>query len=292
MALPVIYMDYRTLIDCAALAAGLDAPELRLFDCRFNLADTRQGQRHYATGHIPGAYYAHLERDLSGPISADSGRHPLPEVERLRAWLEDHGVQPTTQVIAYDDSGGSMAVRLWWLLRWMGHPRVALLDGGLQAWEQAGLPLTAEHPRPPASHRYSGHPDWDQVVTTAEVVRELANGSPRLLLLDARTEERFRGAAEPIDPVAGHIPGAANLPLQQNLAADGSFRSGAVLRALYAAKLAGHPPSEVAVMCGSGVTACHNLLAMELAGLPGGRLYAGSWSEWIRDPARPVAEGA
>lgn len=284
-------MTFDTLVDCATLAAHLDAPDWRVFDCRFDLADTGRGERAYREAHLPGAWYAHLDRDLSGPVTPRTGRHPLPAVDALAGWLGAHGVQAGTQVVAYDDSGGTMAVRLWWLLRWLGHTRVALLDGGWPAWSAAGLPVEAAPPRPVAPATFDARPDWGQVVTTQEIARQLATGGSGVLLLDARTPERFRGEAEPIDPVAGHVPGAVNLPLQENLNPDGTFRSAAALRRLYETALAGRPPESVAAMCGSGVTACHNLLAMELAGLAGGRLYAGSWSEWIRDPARPVATG-
>ena len=282
-------MSFRTLIDGETLAAQLNETDWRIFDCRFDLADTRRGERAYAKGHIPGSLYTHLDRDLSGPITPQSGRHPLPEIANLSAWLGARGVARDTQVIAYDDTGGTMAVRLWWLLRWLGHRRVALLDGGLPSWVNAGLPLQTDPPPTPPQREFHAAPDFAQVVTSNEIVDQLKARDDRLLLL--RTRERYRGEAEPLDPVAGHIPGAVNLPLQDNLNDDGRFKSPAVLRSLYEKVLAGHPPDDTAVMCGSGVTACHNLLAMELAGLTGGRLYAGSWSEWIRDPNRPVATG-
>jgi thiosulfate/3-mercaptopyruvate sulfurtransferase len=282
---------FTTLIDQRALAAEIDHPDWRVIDCRFDLAAPAQGERAYREAHLPGAHYAHLDRELSSPITPSSGRHPLPDPARLCRWLGGLGITPQTQVIAYDDSGGSMAVRLWWLLRWLGHGPVALLDGGWQAWVQAGRPTTADDPPARTAVERPCHPDPTQVVDSAEIERELAGDRRRLLLLDARTGERFRGEAEPIDPVAGHIPGAINLPLQQNLDKDGRFRPAAELHALYSAALRGHPAERIAVMCGSGVTACHNLLAMEIAGLGGGRLYAGSWSEWIRDPARAVATG-
>lgn len=284
-------MIYQTLIEASELADHLSDSGWRVFDCRFDLADTGRGEREYAVSHLPGAWYAHLDRDLSGPITAVSGRHPLPDTARLRRWLGDHGIAPDTQVVAYDDTGGNMAVRLWWLLRWLGHERVALLNGGWQAWRTASLPITAEPPAPPTAVAFDGAPDWGQVVDSAAILDSL--GSPSApLLIDARTGERFRGEAEPIDPVAGHVPGAVNLPLQENLATDGRFKSANELRDLYLRVLGTRPPTAAAAMCGSGVTACHNLLAMEIAGLHGGRLYAGSWSEWIREPGRPVATGS
>ncbi len=284
-------MTFDTLINCDTLLANLHQPDWRVFDCRFDLADTRRGERAYREGHIPGAHYAHLDRDLSSPITPQTGRHPLPAVETLAAWLGAHGVDDATQVAVYDDSGGTMAVRLWWLLRWLGHPRVALLDGGWPAWSAAGLPVETRPAPPPTPAAFRARPDGRQIVSTGEIVQQLNSGSRSLLIMDARTRERFRGDAEPIDPVAGHIPGAISLPLQENLRPDGTFKTEEALRDLYLTALAGHAPGDVAAMCGSGVTACHNLLAMELAGLHGGRLYAGSWSEWIRDPSHPVATG-
>jgi thiosulfate/3-mercaptopyruvate sulfurtransferase len=282
---------YRTLIDCERLADLIADGAVRLFDCRFNLADTAQGERDFGFAHIPGAYYAHLDRDLSSAVTDQSGRHPLPHVDRLAEWLGAHGVTQDTQVVAYDDTGGTMAVRLWWLLRWLGHDQVALLDGGWQAWQQAGRPTEYITPEPATACRFQPRPDRRMLVSTEDVRRYCAGDQRDMLLLDARTAERFQGIQEPIDPVAGHIPGATNLPLQANLDGNGRFRTAGELRCLYLKSLHGQDPSEVAAMCGSGVTACHNLLAMEIAGLHGGRLYAGSWSEWIRDAANPVAVG-
>ncbi len=284
-------MSFETLISCAQLSAVGNTGDCRVFDCRFDLADTRRGEQAYRRGHIPGAFYAHLDRQLSSPITPQSGRHPLPDVDALRRWLGGHGVGPAVQVVVYDDSGGTMAVRLWWLLRWLGHPRVAVLDGGWPSWVRAGLPQQREQPAQPEAVLFDGQPAWDQVVSTTQIAQQLRSGDSGVQLMDARTPERFRGEAEPIDPVAGHIPGAINLPLQLNLAADGRFQPVDTLKALYNEALGEHRADEIALMCGSGVTACHNLLAMEIAGLHGARLYAGSWSEWIRDPARPVATG-
>lgn len=284
-------MAYETLIDPKTLAGRLGQADWRLFDCRFDLAAVERGARAYADAHVPGAFYAHLERDLSGPITPETGRHPLPDARRLCEWLGRHGVGPNTQVIAYDDTGGSMAVRLWWLLRWLGHRRVAVLDGGWQTW--CALDDTCETGQPPAPEgpRYPGRPQSSRVVDSATIAGQLGAPDPELLVMDARSGERFRGENEPIDPVAGHIPGAINLPLQDNLDSDGRFKSPAALRARYLDAFNGHPAQDVVAMCGSGVTACHNLLAMAIAGLPDGRLYTGSWSEWIRDPRRPVATG-
>jgi thiosulfate/3-mercaptopyruvate sulfurtransferase len=285
-------MRYDTLVSAARLAQHLDDPDWRVVDCRFDLAATDHGARDYRLGHIPGAVYAHLDHDLSGPITPDTGRHPLPDPQRLGRWVGEIGITPDRQVIAYDDSGGTMAVRLWWLLRWLGHRDVALLDGGWQAWQQSGLPSESDPVSPSSAAVYPGTPDPSQVVETETLVAWCEQRDVSITLIDARTAERFNGEAEPIDPVAGHIPGAINRPLQENLDADGRFKSPEDLRRLYLGTLGGRPPASVVAMCGSGVTACHNLLAMEIAGLSGGRLYAGSWSEWIRDPARPVATDA
>jgi thiosulfate/3-mercaptopyruvate sulfurtransferase len=284
-------MNPEFLVSCEQLAPRLHDPDWRIFDCRFDLADVRRGTAAYVQSHLPGAFYAHLDRDLSSGITPHTGRHPLPDPARLGEWLGRHGVRQDTQVVAYDDSGGTMAVRLWWLLRWLGHHWVAVIDGGWQAWTAAGLPLENAPPQPAQAALFAGRPDPQMVVTTGAIERQLRERRETCLIMDARSAERFRGEAEPIDPVAGHIPGARNLPLQDNLAGDGRFRCAAELRTMYDAFLAGRPADTVVAMCGSGVTACHNLLAMEVAGLRGARLYAGSWSEWIRDPGRPVATG-
>jgi len=282
-------MSYRTLIDATTLSHRLNEPGCSVFDCRFDLADPGRGLREYQRCHIPGARYAHVDQDLSGPITPATGRHPLPDGATLCQWLGRNGVGPGTQVVVYDDSFGSMAVRLWWLLRWLGHQAVAVLDGGWQAWEAAELGTSRELPEAAAAPPYPGRPRPDMVLTAEQVLGDLGRGD--WLLLDARTPERFRGEQEPIDPVAGHVPGARNLPLQRNLDNEGRFLSSTQLRQLYERVLGGRPPETAACMCGSGVTACHDLLALEIAGLPGARLFAGSWSEWLRDPARPVATG-
>lgn len=281
-------MAHTTLITAATLQAHLDDPDWVVVDCRFNLADPAAGRRAYQDGHIPGARYAHLDEDLSAPVTATTGRHPLPDPARLAATLGAWGIGPGTQVLAYDDLGGMLAAaRLWWLLRWLGHTAVAVLDGGLPAWTRAGLPLSTDVPVI-AARTFIARPD-DRLWLTVEQVQGLPAHE---LLLDARGAARYRGEMEPIDPVAGHIPGALNLPTESNLAADGCFLPAAALRARFAALLGERPAARVVHSCGSGVTACHNLLAMEVAGLSGSRLYAGSWSEWIRDPQRPVATGA
>lgn len=276
------------LVDCATLAQHLHDPQWAVVDCRFDLADTAAGERAYHEAHIPGARYAHIDQVLSSPITPDSGRHPLPDPDALCHWLGTHGIGNDSQVVVYDHSGGAMAARLWWLLRWLGHEQVALLDGGWPAWLSAGLP-TESTMRSFSLRPFHGTPSDRMLLSTRQIVDDL--GSGRWLLIDARTAERFRGEQEPIDPVAGHIPGALNLPLQQQLNADGSFKSPQQLSGLYRPLVGDHPLDRVATLCGSGVTACHNLLAMHIAGLRGARLYAGSWSEWIRDPLRPVATG-
>jgi thiosulfate/3-mercaptopyruvate sulfurtransferase len=303
-------VEFKTLIDVDSLRKVLAMPGLAVIDCRFDLANPDAGARAYLAGHIPGARYADLNRDLSAPRSESSGRHPLPAADRFAKRLEELGVGNDTQVVAYDESNGSFAARLWWLLRWLGHTRVAVLDGGIKAWIAAGgaleageaSPTTAQsspHAQPtpaapisppaassPAPH-FAPRPDATAAVTAAEVAAALRD--PATLLVDARAAERYAGKVEPIDPVAGHIPGAVNHPFSTNLAADGRFLPAAELQASWRERLAGRDPRRVIAMCGSGVTACHNLLSLEIAGLSGAKLYAGSWSEWIRDPARPVA---
>jgi thiosulfate/3-mercaptopyruvate sulfurtransferase len=277
------------LVDSETLATHHNDADWVVFDCRFDLADSARGLNAYRAGHIPGAYYAHLDDPLSSPISAQSGRHPLPDSAALRAWFGERGVRDGVQVVAYDDSGGSMAVRVWWLLRWLDHADVAVLDGGWQAWCETGLPQDAASVPVAGGAPLRGQPNSAMLLDTGAVQTNLE--TREWLILDARTGERFRGEQEPIDPVAGHIPNARSAPLQDNLRADGRFRSAADLRTRYLELLGEYSADKAACMCGSGVSACHNLLAMELAGLGGARLYAGSWSEWIREPGRPVAIG-
>lgn len=279
----------QTLVDTATLAARIGDPSCRIVDCRFDLADPDAGAAAFARGHIPGAVYAHLERDLSGPRTPWSGRHPLPEPEQLAATFGAFGIDTGTEVVGYDESGGIYAARLWWLLRWLGHRNVAVLDGGLAAWRAARLPLSAE-PAVIAPREFRAVPDDDAHVSADDVASLLARNA--CVLLDARAAERFEGRVEPLDPKAGHVPGARNHPYSRNLAPDGRFLGAAALRALFAPLLGSAPPVAVVSMCGSGVTACHTLLALEIAGLRGARLYPGSWSEWCRDPGRRIATGA
>jgi thiosulfate/3-mercaptopyruvate sulfurtransferase len=286
---------YTTLIEPAELAAPLSRhaggdSDWAVLDCRFELARPDWGASAYAAGHIPGALYAHLDRDLSGPITPTSGRHPLPSVERLAETLSRWGIDARTQIVAYDQGNGAFAARLWWLLRWMGHQQVAVLNGGFAAWQQSGLPTeTAVHARAPRV--FAPRPESVPVVSTAELERRVAAGeftAGRQVLVDARGPDRFAGENETIDPVAGHIPGASNHPFLRNVDPRGRFLPASELEQRWRATLGDAGAAQTIAMCGSGVTACHNLLALEVAGLSGARLYAGSWSEWIRDGARPV----
>ena len=281
-------MNFATLLRPADLMGHLADPNWLVLDCRFELSDPGAGERAWAAGHIPGALHAHLDRDLSGPVTASTGRHPLPDRGAFAATLSRWGIQPVTQVVAYDASSGMFAARLWWMLRWAGHDRVAVLDGGLQGWTAAGGALDRSvRQRQPVRFE----PAWrdDRVVATDELAPMIGRGD--CVLVDARGPDRFEGRVEPIDPVAGHVPGAVNHPCQRNLDADGRFLPPAQLLERWRDTLGGRAPASAVCMCGSGVTACHDLLALEHAGLSGARLYAGSWSEWIRDPGRPVARG-
>jgi thiosulfate/3-mercaptopyruvate sulfurtransferase len=282
-----------TLIEPPELAAHLDDAGWAIIDCRFDLARPDWGAQAYAGGHIPHALYAHLDHDLSAPRTPRSGRHPQPQVAGLATTFARFGIDEHVQVIAYDQSTGAFAARLWWLLRWLGHAQVAVLNGGLAAWERAGLPLSsAIEPRAPRRFRASADPR--QVVSDSEVAQLVSSGALRSgeqLLIDARSADRFAGENETIDPVAGHIPGARNHPFAANLDAQGRFLDPGQLRQGWERTLRGASARQLISMCGSGVTACHNLLALEAAGLPGARLYAGSWSEWITDPTHPVTRG-
>lgn len=277
-----------TLVSTAQLAAELANPDWVVFDCRFTLTDPRAGRAAYNATHIVGARYADLNQDLSSPVTALSGRHPLPEPQALCDKLGAWGVGNQTQVVVYDDSYGSMAVRLWWLLRWLGHEQVALLDGGLPKWMKEKRPVSDALPDM-ASRIFSCTPRPDFMVDAAGV--ESIRFSDAHRLIDARPEQRFTGEREPLDAVAGHIPGAVNWVYEENLDFDGTYLSAEALRENYTRVLNGVSPQNVVHTCGSGVTASHNILAMEIAGLTGSRLYPGSWSEWITDPTRPIATG-
>ncbi len=277
---------YKTLINTQSLVARLGQKDQIIFDCRFNLADPSAGEQAYQAGHIPSAFYLHLDDDLSSPIQADTGRHPLPDIKNFANKLAAYGLNRNTQVFVYDDNSGAFAGRTWWLLRWLGHEAVAVLDGGLTAWIAAGGALEqTQAQKPKHVGNFQAQIQADYFLTTAA----LSQPHP-YQLIDARSAERFRGELEPIDPIAGHIPGALNHPLTDNLS-NGQFKSPETLKQEWEAKLAGKSAREIVHMCGSGVSACHNLLAMEIAGLSGSRLYVGSWSEWIRDPKRPIATG-
>jgi thiosulfate/3-mercaptopyruvate sulfurtransferase len=278
---------YTTLISAHELASRSSDPQWLVVDCRFDLAKPDSGEAAYRAGHIPGAVYAHLDRDLSDPITPSSGRHPLPNPARFARTLGDWGVTRETQVVAYDADNGAYAARSWWLMRWVGHRAVAVLDGGLKAWTAAGMPTSTQIP----THRptqFETKPDRSLWLDAEQVAQKLRAG---WRLLDARAPERFAGKVEPIDPIAGHVPGAVNHPLGSNLTADARFLAPAELNARYTKSQGGVPDAQTIAMCGSGVTACHLLLAMEVAGKPGAKLYAGSWSEWIRDPSREKAVG-
>ena len=272
------------LVSCEQLAAHLNDPDWRIVDCRHQLSDVGYGQRVYAEGHLPGAFFMHLDRDLSGAMSGCNGRHPLPNPQVLAAKFGAIGISSRTQVVVYDDAEGMVSGRLWWMLRWLGHDNVAVLDGGFNRWVKEGRPLKRDIPVVLPTVFEVEQRDW--VVTADEVLANIA--SPELVVVDARGPDRFRGENETIDPVGGHIPGARNRFFRDNLDADGRFRPAAELRREFLELFAGTPPDKTVMQCGSGVSACHNLIALELAGLTGARLYAGSWSEWCSDSARPV----
>ncbi len=280
---------YNTLISTEELAAHLGDPRWVIIDCRFTLNDPTVGRNAYQVAHIPGAFYAHLDEDLAGPVGAGTGRHPLPDPKFLSEKLCRWGVGINKQVVVYDDAYGSIAARLWWLIRWLGHPSVALMDGGYQKWVREKRPITAETWAAPSRGVCPSLPERSQWFSADQVFAKLGNDD--IKLLDARPETRFSGAVDTIDPVAGHVPGAINWPFDENLDMDGTLLAPEALREMYQALLNGAAPEQVVHMCGSGVTACLSLLAMEVAGLPGSKLYAGSWSEWITDARRPVATG-
>lgn len=283
-----IVAEYQGLVSVREVRHRLEAEDWRIVDTRFRLADPDAGRALYGDEHIPGAVYLHLNDDLSAPVTPQSGRHPLPDPAIFASRLGAAGIDRRTQVVVYDDAGGGIAARLWWMMRWLGHRRVAVLDGGFPAWKAAGYPVTAEA-NSPDCREFVGSPDDGAHISVAALRRAMARGD--VLLVDAREAPRFTGEKEPIDTVAGRIPAAVNLPWQSNLSEDGRLLGKDQLRALWRSRLGSRASSQVVCMCGSGVTACLALLAMEFAGLGGARLYAGSWSEWIRDPARPVASG-
>jgi thiosulfate/3-mercaptopyruvate sulfurtransferase len=281
-------MSTSPLIDCTALAALLQDPHTLLVDCRSELLDHQWGQRQYEAGHLPGAVFASLGTDLSAPVTAGSGRHPLPQAAQFAALLSSWGVTEQTRIVAYDQGPGPYAARLWWLLRARGGPAAQVLDGGWAAWVAAGLPVTQDLPPAHAATQVPVR-EFTGTVDAADVAAAAQDRAR--VLIDARGADRFAGQNETIDPIAGHVPGAVNQPFTANLVA-GRFADPAALRERWQQVLGPRAPQQLISMCGSGITACHNLLALELAGLGGGQLYPGSWSHWIRDPARPVASGA
>jgi thiosulfate/3-mercaptopyruvate sulfurtransferase len=281
-------MTYNTLISAETLNSNSNQANWAIVDCRFSLANTAQGRNAYQHGHIPNARYAHLDNDLSSQITDFTGRHPLPNFRVLAEKLGALGISNNSQVVVYDDAGGAFAGRLWWLLRhWFGHDNVAVLDGGIQAWQkQFDLVTTLPKVKPTIFRPYLND---SQCLTALEVHNALAQ--KKICLIDARTPERYRGEVEPIDVVAGHIPYALNRPFQLNLDKAGLFLPIEKLRLKFQTLIGDTKPENVVHYCGSGVTACHNLLAMEYAGLKGSKLYAGSWSEWIRNQNRPIGKG-
>jgi thiosulfate/3-mercaptopyruvate sulfurtransferase len=282
-------MPHTTLISAADLAAHLQDANWVVCDCRHDLADTKAGRRAYTASHIAGARFVHLDEALSAPKTGRNGRHPLPDVETFARRLGELGIDNAKQVVTYDGSGGPYAARLWWMLRWLGHDAVAVLDGGWNAWLKGGNAVTAKVPAVKAA-RFVPRQRAGMQRDANSVLAGL--GQDASLMLDARVPDRYLGKSEMLDPVAGHIPGAVNRPWQLNLDSNGYFKSPPELRREFAAALRASPPSTVTHYCGSGVTACHNLLAMEISGLTGSRLYPGSWSEWCSDPSRPAATGS
>ncbi|TCV86693.1 sulfurtransferase [Sulfurirhabdus autotrophica] len=280
-------MKFLTLISPEQLANHLEDPNWVIFDCRFTLKNPESGRQSYDKSHIPGARYAHLNEDLSGKITATSGRHPLPDPLLLAKKLGQWGVNKNTQVVVYDDSFSTMAVRMWWLLKWLGHDAVALLDGGLPLWIKEGREISAVAPKilPTEFHATVNDSMWVDSVDVQQALQQ------HKIVIDARAEERFLAYIEPLDKIAGHIPGTINSPVEDNLDNYGKLLSADELRTQYQQLIGESPPEQVIHMCGSGVTACQNILAMEIAGLSGSKLYVGSWSEWITDPSRPVSQG-
>jgi thiosulfate/3-mercaptopyruvate sulfurtransferase len=276
-----------TLISASELQSAIDLDDWRVMDCRFDLLRPEKGRQDYLSGHIPGAVHADLDKDLADPVRKDSGRHPLPDPDRFARVLGGWGISNSSQVVAYDHASGAIASRLWWLLRWLGHSRVAVLDGGIEAWSRAGGMLSTESARPVGA-TFRAVINNALVLSTAELLRKPGS----IQLVDARDRERYLGRSEPIDAIAGHVPGARNLPFSESLRPDGRFLEPQDLRTRWRSVLGDTGEAPWAAMCGSGVTACHLALSAEIAGIRPPRLYAGSWSEWIRDPDRPVATEA
>lgn len=277
------------LINAHDLQSYIDRPDISIIDCRFDLADSLAGRRAYLDEHIPGAVFADLDIDLAAPVTPDSGRHPLPDPEILARTLMRLGISNSSDVIVYDGGAGALAARAWWLLRWLGHEQVRLLDGGFQQWVTEGRPLASGDQIVTAGD-FSPRPNHDKIMTTAELLNDIG-AINEMKLIDARDAARFRGEVEPIDPIAGHIPGSSNLPFPVSLKEDGTWKSRGDLECLWLEVLGEDKGTTWTVMCGSGVTACHLAVSAMEAGYREPRLYVGSWSEWIRDPARPIALG-
>jgi thiosulfate/3-mercaptopyruvate sulfurtransferase len=282
--------SHTNLVDVSTLARHAGDPNWIVFDCRHDLTNPDAGRQAYAAGHIPGAIFLSVDDDLSGRKTGSNGRHPLPGREEFRARMQALGLGEHMQAVAYDAQGGTFAARLWWMLRWLGHEHSAVLDGSFAAWQSAGQPLERDTPPLRPVHELPLRPALTRSVDAAAVQAHLAASSCRLI--DARAPERYTGENEPLDPVGGHIPGAHNRFFGTNLQPDGRFKSPEVLRDELTAAAGGYGPEDVVHQCGSGITACHNILAANVAGLPEPALYAGSWSEWIADPSRPVVRGA
>ena len=280
--------EYTTLIPADELARAIERPDWRVIDCRHDLVDPDHGRLAYTDGHLPGAHFLHLDDDLSARPTGRNGRHPLPDPAALALRLGAFGIDRGTQVVAYDDSGGIFAARLWWLLRWLGHRRVAVLDGGFRAWCATAGKLSSRR-LPPTSETRFEIATTDGHVVADDVAAGLERGD--IVLVDARSPDRYRGENETLDPVAGHVPGARNRFFHDNLDREGRFKPPTTLATEFRHVIGDVHPAQVVHMCGSGVTACHNLLAMEAAGIVGSKLYAGSWSEWCSAPERPVAVG-
>ncbi|MEQ1774640.1 MAG: sulfurtransferase [Burkholderiales bacterium] len=281
-------MSFTTLISVSDLASHLNDADWIVCDCRHDLANYEAGRTAYAASHIPGARFLHLDEDLSGPKTGINGRHPLPHPITFTLRLAALGIDNSKQIVAYDNSGGVYASRLWWMLRWVGHRKAAVLDGGIDAWLKAAQPVTPALPAIKPT-TYNPNPNAQVAVSANEVAANLDH--KKLRIVDARSPDRFRGDNEMLDPVAGHIPGALNRFFKNNLTDDGRFKPADALKNEFSSTLNGHAPSSVVHQCGSGVTACHNLLAMEVAELSGSRLFPGSWSEWVSDRKRPVVTG-
>lgn len=281
-------MNYTTVITAEHLQKHLGEDNWAILDCRYDLDQSQWGEDQYLSEHIPGAVYVHLDKNLSAPKTGTNGRHPLPDIEAITDYFSELGIDDGTQVIAYDARGGGIAARLWWMLKYLGHEAVAVLDGGFPEWKRLDLPVRSHHEYRP-NRRFKPHLNPDLKVVADEVLEELSRHSN--LLIDSRAPERYRGEEEPFDPIAGRIPGAINRFWQTNLNNAGRFSDPAILRCEFEELFDGFAPADIIVYCGSGVTGCHNVLSMAYAGIQGSRLYAGSWSEWSSDPERPIETG-